>query len=417
MVSTTFRKWKQLSAGLFANPQTVMLPKVESVQATASPGLHLSEAGRSSDRLGPLPAALPGWVPQAVQDYVLHIEDGLSLRAIARRAGCHPSTVLRQVRRFESRRDDPLLDEALARVAEAHRFHPYPSGKDPTAMSAPLRTTPSLADAATLEREARRVLRRLAEAGTVLALAADLDKAAVLRTLPGGQTLRSAVVDRAVAQAFVLKDWIACRKAGRIATYEITAVGRAALKRLQHDEAAAQGLAEAPAAFAGQHRDWDERIVDEGGQSRRLRYNAAESPVAVLARRRDRGGQMFLSAELVAAAERLREDFELAQMGPRVAQNWERFLTGGDRGGFRADAGRAEGPRDARERVAAALRDLGPGLGDMVLRVCCFLEGLEQAEQRMGWSARSGKIVLRIALQRLRRHYDETYGRSGPLIG
>jgi len=25
--------------------------------------------------------------------------------------------------------------------------------------------------------------------------------------------------------------------------------------------------------------------------------------------------------------------------------------------------------------------------------------------------------VLRIALMRLRRHYDETYGRSGPLIG
>jgi hypothetical protein len=100
-----------------------------------------------------------------------------------------------------------------------------------------------------------------------------------------------------------------------------------------------------------------------------------------------------------------------------VAQNWERFLTTGDRGGFRADSGLAEGPRAARERVAAALRDLGPGLGDVALRVCCFLEGIEAAERRMGWAARSGKIVLRIALQRLRRHFDETYGRSGPLIG
>ena len=35
----------------------------------------------------------------------------------------------------------------------------------------------------------------------------------------------------------------------------------------------------------------------------------------------------------------------------------------------------------------------------------------------MGWAARSGKIVLRIALIRLRRHYDDTYGRAGPLIG
>ena len=76
-----------------------------------------------------------------------------------------------------------------------------------------------------------------------------------------------------------------------------------------------------------------------------------------------------------------------------------------------------EGPRAARERVAEALRELGPGLGDVALRVCCYLEGIETAEQRMGWAARSGKVVLRIALQRLRRHYDEAYGRSGPLIG
>ena len=66
---------------------------------------------------------------------------------------------------------------------------------------------------------------------------------------------------------------------------------------------------------------------------------------------------------------------------------------------------------------AVALRDLGPGLGDVALRCCCFLEGLEVAEKRMGWAARSGKIVLRIALMRLRRHYEETYGKSGPLIG
>ena len=53
--------------------------------------------------------------------------------------------------------------------------------------------------------------------------------------------------------------------------------------------------------------------------------------------------------------------------------------------------------RLARDRVALALRDLGPGLGDVALRVCCFLEGIEAAERRMGWAARSGKIVLRIA--------------------
>ncbi|HHY02634.1 MAG TPA: helix-turn-helix domain-containing protein, partial [Paracoccus sp.] len=71
----------------------------------------------------------------------------------------------------------------------------------------------------------------------------------------------------------------------------------------------------------------------------------------------------------------------------------------------------------ARSRVAEALRELGPGMGDLVLRVCCFLEGIEMTERRLGWSARSGKVVLRLALMRLERHYLERYGRGTLMIG
>ncbi|MFT4151182.1 MAG: DUF6456 domain-containing protein [Paracoccaceae bacterium] len=354
-------------------------------------------------------------LPEALQTYLDHTAAGISLRALARRNGCHASKVMRQVRRYENRRDDPLLDEALAALTPPPD---EPARKDDPSMSAPMRH-PLPADEALIAHEARRVLRRLAESGAVLAVAADMEKAAVLRSFPDGRSLRTAVVDRAVAQGFVLRDWIACRKPGRVASYELTPAGRAALKRMvDEDERCAQGgLAEAAMPFADQHRDWATREVAEGDGPRRLRYNLAESPVAVLGRRRDKDGKPFLEPDLVRAAERLREDFELAQMGPRTAQNWDRFLTGADRGGFRGESGLAEGPARARDRVAAALRDLGPGLGDVALRVCCFLEGIETAERRMGWAARSGKIVLRIALMRLRRHYDETYGRSGPLIG
>jgi len=362
---------------------------------------------------------LPGWVPAAVGLYLLHTEEGVSLRSLARCTGRHPSTVLRQVRRFENRRDDPLVDEALSRLGRAATLSPAASNattphKDPPEMMARLRP---LSDEDRLAREARRILRRLVEPGTILAIAPEMERAVVLKEMTDGTTARIAVVEREVAQVFALKEWIACRRSGRVATYAITQTGRAALKRMLAAEADHAGLAEAPAPFAAQHAEWEERRLERPeGEAERVRVNVAESPVAMLARRKDTDGKPFLSADLVAAAERLREDFELAQMGPRVTQDWDRFLTAGERGGY-GGRGPAEGPRAARDRVAAALRDLGPGLGDVALRCCCFLEGLEATERRMGWSARSGKIVLRIALIRLKRHYDETAGGRSQLIG
>lgn len=363
---------------------------------------------------------LPAWLPQAVLVYLDHTSDGQSLRALARKRGCHASTVLRQVRRYENRRDDPLVDEALQLLTVTGQGGPgRPCAED--AMTAQIRTDDpmrtglsrtalSLSDARLMD-EANRLLPLLAEPGVVLAVAADLDRAAVLREGATG-TDRLAVVDRAVAQAFALKDWIAPIRTGRIVAYALTSAGRAARKRLM-----AAGSDLPGPLHAAQHRDFAMTEVMEEGGPRRIRYNAAESPVSVLARKRDRDGRAYLEPELVRAAEQIRIDFEMAQMGPRITQNWDRFLTGSDRGSFQPDNGLAEGPRAARDRVAAALRDLGPGLGDVVLRCCCFMEGLEMAERHLGWAARSGKIVLRIALQRLKRHYAETYGPSGPRIG
>lgn len=368
---------------------------------TAPSAARLS--GHGGSNIGPI-AALPAWLPDAVRLYLDHIEKGQSLRSLARREGCAASTVLRQVRRYESRRDDPLIDEALAALGKAHGLRrPVPVKESDPAMTAPIRADHIMMDDATLAREARRILRRLSEPGAVLAIAPDMEKAAVLRALPDGRTAHLGVVDRPVAQAFALKGWILCRKPGRVSSYELTGTGRAALRRF------AENLTGRPGDLPGPG--------DAEDPGPRIRYGAVESPIAALGRRRDKDGKPFLEIALVDAAERLREDFELAQMGPRVAQNWDRFLTGGDRGSFRSDGGPADGPRAARERLAAALADLGPGLGDMVLRCGCYLEGLEATEKRMGWSARSGKIVLRIALQRLKRHYEERYGKSGPLIG
>ncbi len=255
--------------------------------------------------------ALPPWLPPEVRIYLAHVEGGQSLRAIARAEGMHPSTVMRQVRRFENRRDDPLIDDALGRLC--------PDPSDPTKearpMPAPSMSQPQAApptDDETLRGEARRVLRRMAEPGAILAVAADMPRAVVLREGEAG-TVRLAVVERPVAEAFALRGWITCRKPGRVARYEITAAGRSEARRLQAE------AEEAETPDAQFH----------------LRRVPAESPVAMLARRRDRNNRPFLSADLVAAAERLREDFEIAQMEPGLTQDWSHFLSAGVQAGPR----------------------------------------------------------------------------------
>jgi len=358
--------------------------------------------------------ALPDWVPDYVRRYLDHTNNGVSIRELARIYGCAPSTVLRQIRRAELRRDDPLIDTALNRLSKIFAPSEQKDRQDMTARPEFLEVD----DDNRLIVEAKRVLRRLCERNTILAVSADLDQAAVLR-IKGETPERIAVVDRRYAEAFALKDWISSKRKGRVAQYEITSAGRAALKQLFSSDATpeatrtAQGFAERPAM-------WDRREPEPVCASqhvRRVRCNLAESPLSALARRKDRDGQLFLTREMVAAGERLREDFELAQVGTQVTQNWDRFLTDEDGGGFRNGDGFSQGPSAAKERVRKALDFMGPGLSDVALRCCCLLEGLETAERRMGWSARSGKIVLRIALQRLARHYQQVHGQEGDLIG
>ncbi|AWB48547.1 helix-turn-helix domain containing protein [Gemmobacter aquarius] len=360
---------------------------------------------------GRVPVWVPIWVPEAVRSYLAHVDGGLSLREVARQQGVHASTILRQVRRYESRRDDPLVDAALDGLRSSEG-----GGVMRTQTSGGTgKATASAVDAADLGAEAQRVLGRMLETATVLVVSAGLERAVVLRQCADGKTQRLCTVERSVAQAFALNDWIVCDAAkagagpGRVSVYRITVAGRSMLRR--------KGAAQFDAVFGAQHRQMEMREIEGADGRMRIRVNVAESPIVMLGRKKDKDGKPYLAADLIRVAERLREDFELAQMGPRVAQNWDRFLTAGDRGGFRSDSGLAEGPRAARERVLKALQDLGPGLGDVVLRVCCFVEGIETTERHMGWAARSGKIVLRIALQRLKRHYEDRYGPSGPLFG
>ena len=358
---------------------------------------------------------------QQIGAYLAHTVRGIPLREIARRRDCHASTILRQIRKLEQRRDDPLVDHALERAgAILCRISDDPTQTEIACMTTSM---PGMsAEDKTLVREAKRVLRRLCEPGAFLVVPEKDDAAVVFKEIVPGKHKRIGTVERRFAAAFALHEWIEGRKIGQFGKYQITQTGRSALKRYLSEDLQARaektGFAEVQSKYLDQHREFGERLVisPDGTGEKKLRFNLAESPLTLLGRKQDRNGVAYLTPELVEAGERLREDFEVAQMGPRVSQNWDRFLTGGGRDGFDPGSKGFGSGYDARGRVERALAFLGPGLSDVALRCCCYLEGLENAEKRMGWSARSGKIVLRIALQRLHLHYSGEAG-SDRLIG
>ncbi len=360
----------------------------------------------------PKATSFPDWVPVEFRNYVSHTAEGHSIRALARAAGCHASTILRQVRKCETRREDALVDLAIARLSE--RVAPGASGKSaktPRADHANPNASETLPSTDTVKREAPRILRRLNEPGACLAIAEDMKKAVVVRENATGDTIRTAVAARAIAEALAVKDWIVLDGDGRVKRYRITAAGRVALKEmLAKQEGKRAGLT--PPETGGKPA-----LGSSGKQRARARYGAAESPLLTLARRLDKNGQPFLSPDLVAAGERLREDFELSEIKGQPSEILEKLVSENVAAPARKKDLKAGGATAARARVFSALADLGPGLGDVIVRCCCYLEGMEAVERRMGWSARSGKIVFRIALTRLKRHYEEEGGKWSPLIG
>jgi hypothetical protein len=106
------------------------------------------------------------------------------------------------------------------------------------------------------------------------------------------------------------------------------------------------------------------------------------------------------------AGERFRSDYERAGIMPRVTANWTASVSRGRRdGGAGGMAELTEAAIDARRRVDRAIAAVGPELAGILVDFCCFLKGIEEIERTRQWPTRSAKLVLRIALAGLARHY------------
>lgn len=133
--------------------------------------------------------------------------------------------------------------------------------------------------------------------------------------------------------------------------------------------------------------------------SRSVTVNLAESPLGWLRAHGQVDDRQF------EAGERLRRDFELAQLGSRVTMDWSGAPVARSRGGGQEPYDPTNAQIDARYRFDAAIKTAGPGLSDILWRVVCSGDGMRAAETALGWPSRAGKLVLTLALDRLAIYY------------
>lgn len=161
--------------------------------------------------------------------------------------------------------------------------------------------------------------------------------------------------------------------------------------------------------FRARHLALGRRQVATEHGAAAVTVDQQESPLAWLARRRGRDGCALIEPHQVQAGERLRLDFTVADLMPRVTTNWDNPLSSGGVAVSTAN----DTMTDARRRVHAALDSVGPEFAGLLLDVCCFLKGLGDIERERRWPSRSGKVVLQIALERLARYYGYAALTSG----
>src|SRR3954453_2054234 len=132
---------------------------------------------------------------------------------------------------------------------------------------------------------------------------------------------------------------------------------------------------------------------------RRVTFNAAESPLGWLFARD------LVTKRQFDAGERLRTDYERAQLAPRITMSWDAAPVTRGRGGPGGQPDLSGSQIDGRRRFDDAISAAGPGLADILWRIVCAGEGMRDAETALGWPARAGKLVLTFALDRVADYY------------
>ena len=236
-------------------------------------------------------------------------------------------------------------------------------------------------------RMGRQLLSRMAEGN----LEAERRGEQIVLLKPGSRVSVAAGMPTGVLAELLHSGAVRCiSKAGKT-VFVMTEEGRARLRRDQADSD----------PFANQHRTLEMReiAVKEGRET--VRVNTREDPLEFF--RRGRESSRLVGAAEIEAADRLRRDLAMAQAIPQVTANWSRLVVDG--AGFHPGLTKSESIIEARRRVDAAMRAVGPDFANILMYICGFSKGLETFEKDHALPLRSGKVVVGFAFRALARHY------------
>ena len=141
------------------------------------------------------------------------------------------------------------------------------------------------------------------------------------------------------------------------------------------------------------------RVQGTRHSGRTVTVNLAESPLGWLLARG------LIDQRQFDAGEKLRTDWERAHLAPSLTMRWDAAPRSGARRGSVDHLEAGERQTVARQRFDAAMTALGRDLNDIAWRVICSGEAMPVAEKALGWPVRSGRLVLRLALDRLADFY------------
>lgn len=216
---------------------------------------------------------------------------------------------------------------------------------------------------------------------------------AILLPLPGGDTRFGvypasdrrrrpmARVSAALVEAAETEGWLARRGQGRI----LSADGLLAARRETGDP-------------ADRHRVMVDRpVMLETGRIVTARANMREGALGKWAETLDPPER--------DAGERFLADYHRSTLTQPVTRNWSPTAPRRGESGRRGPEDAALSAIAAKDRVMKALDALGPALARIVEAALIREESLAAMERRFGWTQRSGRTVVKLALGRLAEIY------------